>query len=438
MPMPPTTRLRSTVMRILASPVTLETFRTRARLLRRLAGAQPTVHYFHQVDDPYSHLAVQKLDALRLAYALSFDPHLVRPPTPDFQGDADRYGAWAHADACSIAAYHGATLPGAAPVPSPSSVQQANGMLADHLSSADFARVAYDVGERLWAAQSLPSHAGARTNEALEGGTRLRTRLGHYFGAMFYFEGEWFWGVDRLHLLERRLRDEGFARPDSTLCAPLPAAPGPEPDRAPARHVTLEYFPSLRSPYTAIGHARVVDLAARTGVKLVLRPVMPMMMRGVPAPFLKQRYIALDAAREARFHGVPFGAFVDPFGEPVRRAFALYPAAVRAGRGMEYIGSYLAAAWADGIDITSDRGLAHVAAAAGLDWPQLQRDARGDDWQSILQDNVAAMLDAGLWGVPSFRVTGGSEPGAFSCWGQDRIWRVETEIMRRARQPDPQ
>jgi 2-hydroxychromene-2-carboxylate isomerase len=43
------------------------------------------------------------------------------------------------------------------------------------------------------------------------------------------------------------------------------------------------------------------------------------------------------------------------------------------------------------------------------------------------------MLTAGLWGVPSFRVSGGNESDSFACWGQDRIWRVEDEIVRRAR-----
>jgi len=48
------------------------------------------------------------------------------------------------------------------------------------------------------------------------------------------------------------------------------------------------------------------------------------------------------------------------------------------------------------------------------------------------------MLEAGLWGVPSFRVSGGSkgtEP--YCCWGQDRIWRVENEIVNRIQNGTP-
>jgi 2-hydroxychromene-2-carboxylate isomerase len=253
---------------------------------------------------------------------------------------------------------------------------------------------------------------------------------------MFYFEGEWFWGVDRLHLLEQRLRDENhLLYSDSPLCVPHPLAEDASDLNASA--ITLEYFPSLRSPYTAVGHARVADLVERSGVSLVVRPVMPMMMRGIPNPRPKQQYIMIDAAREARAHDVPFGNIVDPFGDPVRRAFSLFPAALALGKGLEFVGAYLSAAFAEGIDITSDQGLAEVAGAAGLDWSELNRRATGDDWMPLLDENLDAMFEAGLWGVPSFRVSGG-DASPFSCWGQDRIWRVETEIARRNRDPGKQ
>ena len=58
------TRIRSQAMRLMASEAFMGLSRRRARLKRRLTGQAPVVHYFHQVDDPYSHLAVQKLDAL--------------------------------------------------------------------------------------------------------------------------------------------------------------------------------------------------------------------------------------------------------------------------------------------------------------------------------------------------------------------------------------
>ncbi len=52
-----------------------------------------------------------------------------------------------------------------------------------------------------------------------------------------------------------------------------------------------------------------------------------------------------DAAREARFRGIDFGHIVDPFGDPVRRAFALFPAAQALGKGLQFVTAYLDAAW---------------------------------------------------------------------------------------------
>lgn len=39
-----------------------------------------------------------------------------------------------------------------------------------------------------------------------------RETLGHYSGAMLYYGGEWYWGIDRLHYLEARLETLGLLR----------------------------------------------------------------------------------------------------------------------------------------------------------------------------------------------------------------------------------
>ena len=414
-------------MRLMTSEAFLRSSRRRARLRRRLSGEAQAVHYFHQVDDPYSHLAVQKLDALKVAYGLPFKVHLVSGPAAAFQGSSEHFEAWALKDARSVAADYGVAFDAAA-LPQPVGVDQANDRLEAHLDTADFAAQAFAVGEALWSGALQPAGSSGMGQEAVRRGDALRERLGHYLGGMFYFDGEWFWGIDRIRLLEARLLAEGLGGGEPRVPEPVPT----DTSGLDASHIVLEYFPSLRSPYTAVGHQRVLDLIARCGVTVKLRPVMPMMMRGVPAPRPKQRYILTDAAREARAHGVPFGRVVDPFGEPVRRAFALFPGAVALDAGMAFVTAYLSAAWAEAIDISTEAGLRQVAANAGLDWSDLQAASRDADWSALLDDNLNAMLDAGLWGVPSFRVTGGADGDAYACWGQDRIWRVENEIAKRA------
>ena len=82
------TRIRSTVARLFSTRGFQELSRNGARLKRRLSGGQPEIHYFHQVDDPYSHLAVQKLDQLRATYPLAFKVHLCSQPGADYLGSS--------------------------------------------------------------------------------------------------------------------------------------------------------------------------------------------------------------------------------------------------------------------------------------------------------------------------------------------------------------
>ncbi len=422
------TRVQSLVMRRIASERAERQRHARAAKRRQRRGEAPAVHYFHQVDDPYSHLAVQKLDGLREAYRLPFQIHLVSAAGAAYQGSAEHFGIWARNDAMSIAEAYGVHFAPKAATLSAEVVSHANAALIAALDRPDFADTAYRTGEALWGGEVSATHSGNTADHALTTGNALRESLGHYQGAMFYFDGDWYWGVDRLRLLEARLIDQGLAHVST------PTVPEPSPrttDGRDASAVQLEYFPSLRSPYTAIGHQRVLELVARTGVRLALRPVMPMMMRGVPAPRPKQLYIMRDAAREGRAHGTPFGRIVDPFGPPVERAFALLPGAVKLGKDLAFITAYLQAAWFDGIDITSNRGLKQVVQNAGIDWDALMQATQGSDWQAILSANLEALTQANLWGVPSFRVSGGSVEAPFACWGQDRIWRVEDEISRR-------
>ena len=431
------TRIRSTAMRSFSSTGFQRLMQSKARLARQIRQQAPAVHYFHQVDDPYSHLAIQKLDQLRAAYDLPFIPHLVSKPDTAFQGSSEHFDQWALRDAVTVAVAFGTSFPQNPHTPDPAAVVAANSVLAPSLEQPDFAENAQTIGEALWTGQLADkSDSQQQGQRAVDEGNTLRKKLGHFLGGMFYFDGEWYWGIDRIRLLEQRLIEEGRAWQDGSLCVPEPT-----PANTAGLHagqILLEYFPSLRSPYTAVGHQRVLDLIATSGVDLRLRPVMPMLMRGVPAPRAKQRYIITDAGREGRAHGAPLGRIVDPFGEPVKRAFALFAAAQTLDeetldKGMDFVTAYLSAAWVEGIDITTQEGLRRVAVNANIDWKQLQKARQGTDWEALLDENLQEMLTAGLWGVPSFRISGGSDPTPFACWGQDRIWRVANEIARRTR-----
>ncbi|MBD3646143.1 MAG: hypothetical protein HUJ31_01560 [Pseudomonadales bacterium] len=119
------TRLRSTFMRVLASPEYRSFRQGRARIQRKMAGRDAVVHYFHETADPWSHLAVQKLDVLRQRYDLEFRVHLTSPAADVYRGDPARYPHWAIRDAASVAAAYGVDFPGEAASADPAAAADA-------------------------------------------------------------------------------------------------------------------------------------------------------------------------------------------------------------------------------------------------------------------------------------------------------------------------
>ena len=199
----------------------------------------------------------------------------------------------------------------------------------------------------------------------------------------------------------------------------------------PGARPCIEVFVSFRSPYSYLSSPQLIDLRDRYGVEVVVRPVLPMVMRGVPATRQKGVYIFTDAAREARAAGVPYGDFYDPIGDPARRAYSLYPWAAEQGKGGELISSFLSAAFARGINTNKDSGLKTVVEDAGLDWGQASSIVGQPGWEELLEDNRQAMYGAGLWGVPSFRLLDANGEQLLALWGQDRLWLFAREIQRR-------
>jgi 2-hydroxychromene-2-carboxylate isomerase len=431
-------RLVSRVIGGLTSPGFRDLRRRTVELRRRVRRQPHRVLYFHEVEDPYSHLAAQTLGRLLSRYDVELVPYLVGEAEAAPQRDL--LAAYARRDAAAIAPAYGLEFPRDAGAPDADLARRATRLLANAPRATFVARAA-QIGAALWAGdrgamerlgQDLPNASENDVRTARAKGSALRRRLGHYSGAMFHYGGEWYWGVDRLSYLEERLRDLGLAR-DPAATAPIVPRPGPAPRPvAPAREpLVLEYFPSLRSPYSYISMERVYDLARRYDLTLRLRPVLPMVMRGLAVPAAKRLYILVDTKREAERAGVAFGTICDPVGKPVERGFSLYRFACEHGRAAEYLLSFARGVFAEGVDAGTEDGLRRIAERAGLAWSAAQASRADDGWRADLEANRQAMFEAGLWGVPSFRLLADGRHAEFSTWGQDRIWLLEQEIQRR-------
>ena len=419
------------------------------RLLRRRAAFERTrrsqgephrIRYFHQVDDPHSTLAAQALPRLARRYDVVIEPHLVGPPSDAAAPDRPRAVAWARRDAALLARRHDLAFVDPGRAPAPEAVQALAARLASAIDAGRFVDEAGAASAGLWArtaaepaAHDLPAGAPGATRtlpedatlaRRLRQGDALRERLGQYLGATFHYGGEWYWGIDRLHHLEARLRELGAMR-DAGAPAPSPLFPPvPDPDGPLALDdpPAIEFFFSLRSPYSALAAPRVLALALHAGADVHLRPVLPMVMRGLPVPSAKRRYIAADAAREARLHDLPFGTLNDPVGRPTERGLAVFAWADRVGRGPAFLLSFMHGVWAEGVDAGSDRGLRHIAERAGIAWSDCIEALADERWRGEVEAHREALFALGLWGVPSFRV------GSLAVWGQDRLWAVREAL----------
>jgi 2-hydroxychromene-2-carboxylate isomerase len=431
------TQIMRSVTTALTSPARRRMARDMAAVSARLRGERPTVRYFHQADDPYSHLAVQMLPRLRARYGVEVDPYLVPPPEDSAAPDRERLRAYGLRDAARLARARGLGFPAYAKLPSDEDVRRLQAVLADSLERGLFEDVASAAGAALWSGdtKTLAGMAAWASGQdpdrcagLLSAGQQRRAQLGHYLGGMFHFEGEWFWGVDRLGHLEARLAARSLDREPGTpplvpaLEPTLAAQAGPGP--------RIEAWFSFRSPYSWLVLPRIRQLAQAHGARLHLRPILPMVMRGLAVPRVKTLYIALDCKREAARLSLPFGKIVDPVGAGAERALAVLHHAIDLGLGEDFAESGLKAAFADGLALAEDDGLYAAARRAGLNDAQTAIALADDSWRDRVELNRAALLDAGLWGAPSFRVTGHD-----AHWGQDRLWMLEDDI-RAAMKPE--
>lgn len=426
--------LTSRVISHLVRPGRLERAEVRAEQKRARAGLPHRLEYFHQVDDAYSHLAAQALRPLLDRYDVELVPHLVHGPSGANIPEPDLLPALSRHDAALVAPHYGLSYPAGAQAPRPELQVRAYRILAA-VDAARFPEAAVAVGQALLegddaalrrVADEFGMVADTEAGWVLDRGTARRGELGHYAGAMFYYGGQWYWGVDRLYHLEQRWQRLGLG--PGELLFPRPAIDaGSYRDNG---SLTLEVYASLRSPYTALIFDRAVELAERTGVRLDLRPVVPMVMRGVSLSREKGLYIFADAAREARALGVDFGDFYDPIGEPARRCYSLFAWAATQGKSAALMSAFLEAAFRRGINTNGEAGMRTVVERAGLSWADARGHIGSDAWQEDLEHNRLAMYGFGAWGVPTFRLLDAEGDEVVWAWGQDRLWLISREIRR--------
>ncbi|MEQ9364201.1 MAG: DsbA family protein [Leptospirales bacterium] len=406
---------------ILTSP-RLRTLRRAWFEFKRVVLRRPrSIDVFLRAADPYSYLLACELPDFAREQRLRVRLHTVLDLPTDMTPHLDLLETYSRADVARIARMRGHVFPGEPRLPAPDLLRAATILLLQ--CEAEPGQSGVDSAARILRAlwqndrsffAQLPG-ADSELNDAhraaLKANEELLRRLGHYNSAMIFYGGEWYWGVDRLWHLSQRLTTAGAGETSDKRDAGPPGQRGV--DASNKRRI--DFYFSFRSPYSYLALSRVFALVDRHNLELKIKPVLPMVMRGLKVPRSKRFYILKDAGREAERHAIPFGRVADPLGVGVERCMAGFACALKRGREREFLLSAATMIWSEGVDVATDRGLAAVVERAGLDWLEFQTYLQNDEWRAVAEENQNDLYSLGLWGVPALRV------GDTVVWGQDRF-----------------
>ena len=429
--------LRTVLMPYVAMLLTnqrLAHLRERLITLRRSLRSKPreAVFYF-RVDDPYSWLLAQQLSALSRDTGLRIRPRTILHLPSEMYPEPELHKQYSIRDAALSAQLHNLQFTSGT-APSHSDAFAASRILLAHEDDPGYLSLAQTLCRHLWNGDIDAVHVlGTRTDVMAEKEARkeLEARRdsfleeGHYLTGTLHYDGVWYWGPDRLdHLRERLARERGEAMPESAMAwrrIRLTRPPrGTQGEK-------LEFFFSFRSPYSYLALERVLKLSKHYQLALQIKPVLPMVMRGLSVPPAKRFYILKDAAREAARAQVPFGKICDPVGTGVERCMAIWPLAEREKKLARFVTEATRAIWSRGVNVANDAGLRSVVEAAGLKWSDAQQALKDNGWIEQATNNRNEMVAAGSWGVPTFRLRG------VTVWGQDRLPVIEKLLLEEIR-----
>ncbi len=428
-------KLRSRILNIMFNPRVVKARRWLKDKRRQLGGGGHVVSVFLQIDDPYSYILSQYLPSLVDQYDLKLRLYLSKAKGGDFQPAPDMQVEYAIVDCKRLAVEFGIPFLDKGNLPPTEYRVGLSDAVAAAAGRADFddefyqALAIYWRGDTSSAAQISKSVTARGAAKALANESeQLQSKLGHYDSGMLYYAGEWYWGVDRLHYLTDRLDTLGLSKsntPHPRLASIHQAMRVSLPVKPPTAAKVLppiEFFHSFRSPYSYLALQRTFQIADAYGIEVILRPVLPMVMRGLQVPTAKLLYIANDSYREATRRGIPFGNIADPVGSGTERCLAVFSYAQSEKRGREFLLQAARAIWSDAIDVASDKGMRKVTGRCGLFWPDVQRAMQSGDWRETIDANRESMMSSGSWGVPTVRM------GDLVLWGQDRDWLLARHI----------
>lgn len=187
---------------------------------------------------------------------------------------------------------------------------------------------------------------------------------------------------------------------------------------------SIDYFFATVSPWTYLGHARLLTLARQHGVNIVPKPmnlgeVFPV-SGGLPLPKRspqRQAYRLVELRRWSEFLGIPINLQPRyfPCNGDLAATWVLAAAERDVAQALALFGGIGRALWEEERDIADSATLAAVAAACGLDANALGARAQRPDMSAQYAGLTQEAIARGVFGAPTYFY------GDEMFWGQDRL-----------------
>ncbi|MCI5078169.1 2-hydroxychromene-2-carboxylate isomerase [Oricola sp.] len=190
---------------------------------------------------------------------------------------------------------------------------------------------------------------------------------------------------------------------------------------------TIDYYFTTISPYSYLGHRAIIDLAAKHGATLAVKPInlggLWAESGGLPLPKrspMRQRYRLIELQRAADWRGLPLTLIPAHFPVDATLPDHTVIAIIEAGGDpADYLDAVFRAIWVEDMNITEEEVLAELLAGAGHDASAILEAAKSEAVAAIRAKNTEDSVAADAMGAPAYVIDG--EP----FWGQDRIEMID-------------
>jgi 2-hydroxychromene-2-carboxylate isomerase len=199
----------------------------------------------------------------------------------------------------------------------------------------------------------------------------------------------------------------------------------------------IDYYDSMSSPWTYLGHQRFETLAHRFGLIINHKPMDLLKVWSVSGGLpLKQRarqrqaYRHVELRRWSEILQIPCN--LEPAYHPVadRRACYMVIAAMRRGLDWSKLAyALLRAVWVEDRNIADHPTLAAIADENGMDGKALLASTEDAAVQAEYQSNTEEAMRIGVFGAPTYVYDGEL------FWGQDRLQMLEWRLRQKLGAP---